>query len=249
MLEDELKHNGISTDDAFAEEIITPIMKRLSYNALDDLFAAIGYGGVAVTRIVNKVRDELKNAASERKTAYDKMAQAAERREQQAKRNAKAIHGILVEGLDNCLVKFSRCCTPVPGDDIVGFITRGQGVSIHRRDCLNYQKSIDSKEDGRWIHVSWADAITDTYLTTIIIAAKDRNGLVMDIASVLNSINAKVRTLTARDVGYGTALTNVTLEVRNIQDLRYMMSRLLSVPGVQSVKRNGQADNIIRKET
>ena len=249
MLEDELKHNGISTDDAFAEEIITPIMKRLSYNALDDLFAAIGYGGVAVTRIVNKVRDEMKNAASERKTAYDKMAQAAERREQQAKRNAKAIHGILVEGLDNCLVKFSRCCTPVPGDDIVGFITRGQGVSIHRRDCLNYQKSIDSKEDGRWIHVSWADAITDTYLTTIIIAAKDRNGLVMDIASVLNSINAKVRTLTARDVGYGTALTNVTLEVRNIQDLRYMMSRLLSVPGVQSVKRNGQADNIIRKET
>ncbi|MBO7727257.1 MAG: bifunctional (p)ppGpp synthetase/guanosine-3',5'-bis(diphosphate) 3'-pyrophosphohydrolase, partial [Oscillospiraceae bacterium] len=249
MLEDELKHNGISTDDALAEEIISPIMKRLSYNALDDLYAAIGYGGVAVTRIVNKVRDELKNAASERKTAFDTMAQAAERREQQAKRNAKAIHGILVEGLDNCLVKFSRCCTPVPGDDIIGFITRGQGVSIHRKDCLNYLKSLESNEDGRWIRVSWADSITDTYLTTIIIAAKDRNGLVMDIASVLNSINAKVRTLTARDVGYGTALTTVTLEVRSIQDLRYIMSRLLSVPGVQSVKRNGQADNTIRKET
>ena len=248
MLEDELKHNGISMDDALDDEIISPILKRLSYNAIDDLYAAIGYGGVAVTRIVNKVRDEIKNAASERKTAFDKLAQAAERREQQAKRNAKAIHGILVEGLDNCLVKFSRCCTPVPGDDIVGFITRGQGVSIHRRDCMNYQKSLDSKEDGRWIRVSWADSITDTYLTTIIIAAKDRNGLVMDIASVLNSINAKVRTLTARDVGYGTALINVTLEVRSIQDLRYIMSRLLSVPSVQSVKRNGQADNIVRKD-
>ncbi len=243
MLEDELRHSGISVDDALAEEIITPVMKRHSYNSVDDLCAAIGYGGITVSRIVNRVRDELQKAASEKekKTAYDKMSQAAERREQQAQRNAKAIHGILVEGLDNCLVKFSRCCTPVPGDDIVGFITRGQGVSIHRRDCINYQKSLDTEEQGRWIHVSWADNITDTYLTTIIIAAKDRSGLVLDIATILNSINAKVRSLTARDVGYGTALTTVTLEVRSIQDLRYIMSRLLSVPSVQSVKRNGQA--------
>ena len=243
MLEDELRHSGISVDDALAEEIITPVMKRHSYNSVDDLCAAIGYGGITVSRIVNRVRDELQKAASEKekKTAYDKMSQAAERREQQAQRNAKAIHGILVEGLDNCLVKFSRCCTPVPGDDIVGFITRGQGVSIHRRDCINYQKSLDTEEQGRWIHVSWADNITDTYLTTIVIAAKDRSGLVLDIATILNSINAKVRSLTARDVGYGTALTTVTLEVRSIQDLRYIMSRLLSVPSVQSVKRNGQA--------
>ena len=226
MLEDELRHSGISVDDALAEEIITPVMKRHSYNSVDDLCAAIGYGGITVSRIVNRVRDELQKAASEKekKTAYDKMSQAAERREQQA-----------------CLVKFSRCCTPVPGDDIVGFITRGQGVSIHRRDCINYQKSLDTEEQGRWIHVSWADNITDTYLTTIVIAAKDRSGLVLDIATILNSINAKVRSLTARDVGYGTALTTVTLEVRSIQDLRYIMSRLLSVPSVQSVKRNGQA--------
>ena len=241
MLEDELKHNSISLEDAFSDEIMAPILKRLSFNALEDLFAAIGYGGVAVSRIVNKVRDELKNAAAERKTAFDKMSAAAERREQQAKRNQKAIHGILVEGLDNCLVKFSRCCTPVPGDDIIGFITRGQGVSIHRKDCINYLKSLQSENEGRWIKVSWADNIVDTYLTTIIIAAKDRSGLVLDIATILNSINAKVRSLTARDIGFGSALTNVTLEVRSIQDLRYIMSRLLTVPGVQNVKRNGQA--------
>jgi GTP pyrophosphokinase len=96
MLEDELKHNGISIDDALTEEIISPVMKRLSYNAVDDLFAAIGYGGVTAQRIVNRIRDELKHAAEEKKTAVDKMAAAAERREQQAKRNAKAIHGILV---------------------------------------------------------------------------------------------------------------------------------------------------------
>ncbi len=241
MLEDELKHNGISIDDALTEEIISPVMKRLSYNAVDDLFAAIGYGGVTAQRIVNRIRDELKHAAEEKKTAVDKMAAAAERREQQAKRNAKAIHGILVEGLDNCLVKFSRCCTPVPGDEIAGFITRGQGVSIHRKDCVNYVKSLESENGGRWIKVSWADNITDSYVTTVIIASKDRSGLVLDIATILSAINAKVRTLSARDIGYGNAPTNVTLEVRSIADLRYIMSRLLSIPGVQSVSRNGQA--------
>ena len=242
MLEDELKHNGIDLEDALSDEIVAPILKRLSFNGIDDLYAALGYGGIAVTRIVNRVRDELKNAQAEKKTAFDKMSAAAERREQQAKRNQKAIHGVLVEGLDNCLVKFSRCCTPVPGDDIVGFITRGQGVSIHRRDCTNYLKSMENKQnEGRWIKVSWADNITDSYLTTVIIAAKDRSGLVLDIATILNSISAKVRSLTARDIGYGSALTNVTLEVHGISDLRYIMSRLLAVPGVQSVKRNGQA--------
>ena len=241
MLEDELKHSGISVDDALEEGIITPVMKRLSYNAVEDLFAAIGYGGVTAPRIVNRIRDELKHAAEEKKTAIDKVAAAAERREQQAKRNAKAIHGILVEGLDNCLVKFSRCCTPVPGDEIAGFITRGQGVSIHRKDCVNYVKSLETENGGRWIKVSWADNITDSYVTTIIIASKDRSGLVLDIATILSAINAKVRTLSARDIGYGNALTNVTLEVRSIADLRYIMSRLLSIPGVQSVSRNGQA--------
>ena len=241
MLEDELKHSGISVDDALEEEIITPVMKRLSYNAVEDLYAAIGYGGVTAPRIVNRIRDELKHAAEEKKTAIDKVAAAAERREQQAKRNAKAIHGILVEGLDNCLVKFSRCCTPVPGDEIAGFITRGQGVSIHRKDCVNYVKSLETENGGRWIKVSWADNITDSYVTTIIIASKDRSGLVLDIATILSAINAKVRTLSARDIGYGNALTNVTLEVRSIADLRYIMSRLLSIPGVQSVSRNGQA--------
>ena len=239
MLEDELKHSGISVDDALAEEIITPVMKRLSYNAVEDLFAAIGYGGVTAQRIVNRVRDELKHAAEERKTAVDKVAAAAERREQQAKRNAKAIHGILVEGLDNCLVKFSRCCTPVPGDEIAGFITRGQGVSIHRKDCVNYVKSLESPNGGRWIKVSWADNITDSYVTTVIIASKDRSGLVLDIATILSAINAKVRTLSSRSIGSGLALTVVTLEVKNVSELRYIMNRLSNVNSVSSVTRNG----------
>ena len=127
----------------------------------------------------------------------------------------------------------------MPGDDIVGFITRGQGVSVHRSDCANYQRSKTSGGEGRWISVSWASQITDSYLTTVTISSRDRNGLVMDIATVLNAINAKVRTLTARNVGSGLALTSVTIEVKNSSDLKYIMNRLASIPGVTDVKRNG----------
>ena len=243
MLEDELKHNGLTLEDVLDEDIMSPILKRLSYGAPEDMYAAIGYGGLTATRAANRLKDELvRSAKPDRKTALDKVSEAAERREQQAaKKEGKAVHGILVAGLDNCLVKFSRCCTPVPGDDIIGFITRGQGVSIHRKDCENYlRRSREPADEGRWINVSWASQITDSYVTTVIIISKDRSGLVMDIATVLNALNAKVRTLSARDNGAGIALTNVTLEVKNAGELKYIMSRLASIPGVTEVTRNGK---------
>ena len=240
MLEDELRHGGIALEEVMDEEILSPILKRLSFSALEDLYAAIGYGGVTATRVANRLKDEIR-AKPDKKTALDKMSEAAERREQQAKKEGKAVHGILVEGLSNCLVKFSRCCTPVPGDDIVGFITRGQGVSIHRRDCMNCQRLLAAPEnEGRWVGVSWAGTITDSYVTTVTIVSKDRSGLVMDIATVLNSLNAKVRTLAARDTGSGMAVTTVSLEVKDAAELKYIMGRLLSIPGVSAVERNGE---------
>ena len=240
MLEDELKRNDLTLDDVSDDELMAPILKRLSFNAVEDLYAAIGYGGVTAARVANRLHDELKNVSAERKTAIDKMNQAAERREEKARKEGKAVHGILVQGLDNCLIKFSRCCTPVPGDDIVGFITRGQGVSIHRKDCKNYQQRLNQPEqEQRWIKVSWASEITDSYVTTLTIASKDRSGLVMDIATVLNTLNAKVRTLSSRAIGSGLALTIVTLEVKNAGELRYITNKLSSINGVSGVTRNG----------
>ena len=241
MLEDELRHMGVSLDEAMNPDLLHPVMKKLSFNEEDDLFAAIGYGGITAIRVANRLRDDVKSARPEHRNVIEKVNDAAERREQQAKHSAKAVHGILVEGLDNCLIKFSRCCTPVPGDDIIGFITRGQGVSIHRKDCQNYTNRDTSPEnEGRWIKVEWADNISDIYVTTITIASKDRNGLVMDIATVLNSMNAKVRNLSSRSVGYGQAVTVITLEVKNAGELRYIMNRLSGVAGVSSVMRNGK---------
>ncbi len=242
MLENELRHNNISLEEAASEEVLTPILKKLSMPQADDLFAAIGYGGITVGRVANRIRDEIKSAKVEKKTVLDKISEAAERRETNAnKKERKSVHGILVEELDNCLVKFSRCCTPVPGDEIIGFITRGQGVSIHRADCENFRNKMDDPEyQGRWVKVSWAREITESYVTTITISSKDRSGLVMDVATILNTLNAKVRGLNAKDIGSGLALTSVTLEVKNAGELRYIMNRLNSIPGVTGVSRNSK---------
>ncbi len=241
MLEQELRRLSVPMDDYANEELILPIVKRLSFTCMDDMYAAIGYGGLTSTRAANRIKDELSRIARpDRRTAIEKMSDAAERREQQAFKERKAVHGILVDGLDNCLIKFSRCCTPVPGDDIIGFITRGQGVSIHRKDCENYlNRRHTPEEDARWIGVSWASQITDSYVTTLTIVSRDRAGLVMDIATMLNAINAKVRSLAARDY-QGTALVSVTLEVKSLGDLKYIMGRLNNISGVTSVERNGK---------
>ena len=240
MLESALKAEGLDVVEALQDEVVEPIMKRHSFNALDDMFASIGYGGTSASAIVSRIKDQLKLLNAEKKTAIDKLNAAAERREQKDKKT-NSVNGVLVEGLDNCLVKFSRCCTPVPGDDIIGFITRGQGVSIHRKDCSNYINSNRNNENsGRWTKVSWANNIGNSYITSITVSSRNRNALVLDIASVLNALNAKVRTLAARDLPGGKAVTHITLEVHNSDELQLIMNRLSSIPGVTSVIRNGE---------
>ena len=239
MFERELRANNIAPSDIMADDILPLILKRLAFQHIDDLYAAIGYGGVTATRTVNRIKDELQRHQSDgQKTAYDKITEQAERRN---KRQRHAVHGVLVEGLDNCLIKFSRCCTPVPGDDIIGFITRGAGVSIHRKDCENYRNS-PAENKGRWIAVGWADRITDEYTTTLVLVSTQRSALVMDVATVLNSLNAKVRTLTARDVENNRSTATITVEVHSLSELRLIINRLSAIHGVYRVARVGSAE-------
>ena len=241
QFERELRANGIAPADIMGDEILPLILKRLAFTSLDDLYAAIGYGGVTATRTVNRIRDEiLRSQKANQKNAIDRINEAAERRN---KRPRHAVHGILVEGLDNCLIKFSRCCTPVPGDSIIGFITRGAGVSIHRTDCENYLASRDNPETaGRWIRVSWAENTTDSYGTTLTLLSAQRSGLVMDVATALNTLNAKVRTLTARDVDSGRSTITITVEVHDLAELRTIISRLSAIRGVIRISRSGASD-------
>ena len=241
MFEAELKNKGLRMDEITDEEILPQLLKKVAYTSLDEMYAAIGYGGMAATRAVNRMKDELSRMqhTSEKRTVLDKVTEAAERRETQAKRNIKPVHGVLVEGLDNCLIKFSKCCTPIPGDDIIGYITRGQGVSIHRCDCENYLRSRTSADDaGRWIQVDWADEIRETYITALTVISRERSGLVMDIATVLNTLNSKVRTINARDTG-DKSIVKITMEIKSLDELKMVMNKITGLPGVVEVKRNG----------
>ena len=241
MFEAELRNKGLRMDDITGEDILPQLLKKVSYTSLDEMYAAIGYGGMAATRAVNRIKDELarQQHAVDKRTVLDKVTEAAERREQMAKKAGKPVHGILVEGLDNCLIKFSRCCTPVPGDDIIGYITRGQGVSIHRTDCENARRRAERPEDeGRWLNVSWADEIHESYTTTLTVVSRERGGLVMDIATIMNALNTKVRSINARDTG-DKSIVVITLETKGLDELKSVINRIQSISGVVEVNRNG----------
>lgn len=235
----ELRQAGISPSVLSDEELLPGILKKLAVFSLEDAYASIGYGGMTATRAVNKVKDEISRSQKlPPKTTLEKVTERAEVR--RAQQTPKAVRGVLVEGLDNMLVKFSRCCTPVPGDQIVGFITRGYGVSVHRTDCNNYLSSKDDPQDGgRWIDVSWVEAPHESYVTTIKILAKERSGFVMDLATVLNSLSAKVISLSARDISGMKSTATVSVEVKSAEELEAIMSRLRTVTGVSEVTRAG----------
>ena len=226
----EMRHQGLSLDSASAD-VKAEILKKLSFPGLDDMYAAIGYGGLTALKAVNKIKDILIQITKPEKSLVDRISK-------QPSKPTRAVQGIIVEGVDNCLVKFSRCCTPIPGDSVVGFITKGYGVSVHRADCSNYLNSSSREENsGRWVPVTWASGKDDMYQTALTISAKDRDGLVLDLATALSAIKVRVRSLSACGTGAGMATASVGLEVRDLSQLNDAINRLYNVKGVMDIRR------------
>ena len=151
----------------------------------------------------------------------------------------KSQSGIIVEGLDNCLVKFAKCCTPVPGDPVVGFITRGFGVSVHRADCPNAQVEARKPEEvGRWVKVDWAEGGLPGYKTALELSAKDRDGLTLDVAMVLSAAKVKVSSLSAKSQPDGYAVITVVAEVKDREELMGVINKLSQIQSVYQVKRS-----------
>ena len=240
VLEHALKQAGISMAELTDNEVLPNVLKRLAVQSLDDVYASIGYGATSVPRSVNHIKDEiLKSQKPTSKNAVEKIAEQAEYHKTHTS-TAPSVSGVLVEGMGNCLVKFSRCCSPVPGDEIVGFVTRGAGVSVHRTGCKNYKSSKNEHQDGdRWIGVSWVNDEGPGHTTSIRIVAAERSGLVLDVATILNTMGMRVLSLSARDTGDGKSTATVTLEVKSIKDLEHVISRMRSVRGVSSITRLG----------
>ncbi|MBE6948994.1 MAG: bifunctional (p)ppGpp synthetase/guanosine-3',5'-bis(diphosphate) 3'-pyrophosphohydrolase [Ruminococcaceae bacterium] len=235
-LEAELKRLGVSMNVVTDETVIPAILKRFSFQSFDELCAAIGYGGISSHKAANKIRDEINRMKSSHKISEDGAFITAK----STVKDQKAVHGIVVEGLDNFLVKFARCCTPVPGDPVRGFITRGNGVSVHRQDCVNCQKALaDPEEASRWVNVSWGNTADERYQTSIIIIASDRGGLVMDIATALNLLKMKLVGINARDIGNDMGKVHITLEVKSRDEVMTAISKLSGISGVKEIIRSG----------
>jgi GTP pyrophosphokinase len=236
----EMKRNHLSMSDLGKEDIIPAVLKKLSFGSLDEMYAAIGFGGITSVRAVNRVREELIRVKKQDKQQLEKTQAEKLAAPSAAPVKDRSVKGIIVEGIDNCLIKFSRCCTPVPGDEVLGFITRGYGVSVHRAKCQNYLNSRARGEDeGRWIQVSWGNTEGETYQTALTITANERTGLIVDIATALNAAKTKINSLNVRDMGNGKFLAFITIEVGDLVTLTSAMTRLKMIPGVSEVDRPG----------
>ena len=239
--ESELKRTGVPLKELLADDNVNNVLKKLSFNSVDDMYAAIGYGGVTALKVIGRLREDIQRILHQHQTerqAEVPVAGQPDVMRPAVPKRTRGEHGIIVEGLSNCLVKFSKCCSPVPGDDIVGFITRGYGVSVHRADCPNVLRSKDNPaETGRWIRVSWADNISESYHTQLQIVAKDRISLIVDVSTVLSATKTRVMSMNARSTPDGFALLDLGLEIGSKEQLKTVMNRLEQIQGVMKVTR------------
>ena len=223
----ELRHIGVDPDLIQNDDVLPLVLKKVSFECLDDMYAAIGYGGLTAAKAVGRIRDDLTKASRS-------LAPKPLMRQETPAVNAS---GVIVEDIGSCMIKFSRCCTPVPGDEIIGFITKGYGVSVHRKDCRNAAGANDPKQKGRWVQVRWNTAEDKPFSTTFEIDSEDRSGLWMDIATALSTAKVKVSEISAREMPAGKARTVATFEVKNVQELESIRTKIRAIPGVTDVRR------------
>lgn len=231
-IEREFKRNSIVFENESAlKEFLSDIAKRQHLDNIDELYAAVGYGGVVLARILPNIKENYNRISKQNKVVITTSEVTPHRR-------GKANDGVIVEGIDNCLIKFSKCCAPLPGDDIIGFITRGHGVSIHKRDCINVPKNIDdSPEPARWIASYWADNLPSTFMASLQITAIDRQGLILDISQTLINMRVALHSINAHPTKKGNSVTVITVSTEGVEHLRNIINRLEKIHGVYSVER------------
>ncbi len=232
--ERELKRNYIHYEGDEYQALLESLVKRYHRESVDDFFAAIGYGGVLLSRVMPRVKDDY---ARQQKTALIAQAELGD-----VKPTAKkSSSGVIVEGINNCLVKFAQCCNPLPGDDIVGFITRGYGVSVHKRDCQNVQASMnDAIQRERWVAVRWADRSSSQFRSTLDIVARNSNSMLADISVALANMRVPTHEFNARELKNGNINVLVTISTQGLEHLSSIIQKISKVPGVLSVERSGK---------
>ena len=236
--ESEMKRVGLPLTAATDPELEGQLLKKLSFDTWDDMFAAIGYGGLTAAKAVGRIRDDI-NKALKQQTA-EKLPQSPLRfrpDSEAATQNRHAVNGVIVEDIDSCMIKFAKCCTPVPGDPIVGFITKGFGVSIHRADCPNAQNREDPRQAARWVRVRWATQEEQPFETTLELDCITRDGLILDVAMVLSTARVRVKEMSGKDLPGGRSAITIRFEVKDVAELESVRTKLLNIRDVVGSRR------------
>ena len=228
-LEKEMRRNLIAPPPEEREKFIADIAARQKYNTVDDFYASIGYGGVSLEKIMPRVKDDFIRLYRKPEQTLAPTAK---------KTSQKASNGVIVEGLEGCLIKFARCCNPLPGDEIVGFITRGFGVSIHKCDCANVVNARRRGEDPeRWVNATWASKVKETFKSTLDILASDRIGILADVSVQLGNMRIPIHSVMAKELKTGQTSIQVSIGINDLNQLQTIINNLSRIPGVSSVKR------------
>ena len=218
-------------------ELEPQLLRKLAFDTWDDMYAAIGYGGLTATKAVGRIRDDINRAIKAHEGDKIPKALRTSPDSEATKRNRHAVNGVIVEDIDSIMIKFSKCCTPVPGDAIVGFITKGFGVSVHRADCPNTAQKEDPTQSARWVRVRWANEDSQPFDTTLELDCITRDGLLLDVATVMTTTRVKVKELYGKDLPGGHSTFTLRFEVRDVAELESIRSKLLNIRDVVSTRR------------
>ena len=230
ILEKEAKRLNIPFAKLFREEWLKPLYRKYNFNGIEDLFASVGYGGLSSQKVVIRLREEY--------IKEQKKNQPENARPTHTVRKKTNSTGIEVKGIDNCLVRLSKCCNPVPGDEIVGFITKGRGVSVHRSDCPNIQPDVLSDEDkNRFIKVSWTGEKQSAYVATLRVEAEDAPGMMMHVTTVLAELSLNCVSINARALKGGLSVMTFGVEIHSTEELQKAMMKISQIPGIIEVTR------------
>ncbi|NLK85935.1 MAG: bifunctional (p)ppGpp synthetase/guanosine-3',5'-bis(diphosphate) 3'-pyrophosphohydrolase [Clostridiaceae bacterium] len=234
----ELKKQGLQYNQLFKNEWIEIVFKKYNFNSLEDMFSAVGYGGIGASKIVTRLREEYRKTLKPEELREELEKEQLLRQDKDKDRKKKKIpeNGVIVKGIANCLVRLSRCCNPVPGDDIIGYITRGRGVSVHRSDCINVANS--AGEEERLIEVKWYTASNVAYKADITVMANDRTQLLMEVTNTIGEAKIPLKAMNARTTRDQIALISLTLEITDTEQLDKIIKKLRKVDGVFEVTRS-----------
>jgi len=237
MLEDAAKRQGYNLNDLMRPEWLEKLLPRYTLQSVDDLYAAVGFGGLATNQVISRLVEQFKKVAKPEELPQIVPQEKTQEAKKKSKRHQSVGNGVIVKGEDNMLVRLSKCCNPVPGDDIVGYITRGRGVSVHRSDCTNLRDESFSEE--RLIEVEWENAEGESYVVEIQIVAVDRDGLLADVVNVMTKLGKSIMGINARANKTGVATISMRTQIQGKQQLEQILHHFEILPDVMEVFRVG----------